>query len=425
MSILEPLTHSDEIQELMDEADKVYKNAKDKFESQKKKTATKLEKLGEVKVHSWSGGMESFVDAFGAFKNVEMVKSIDKNTYFQGSDIDPKQMLVNMQQASLTAGEITKIGFAAVGTGALVGVASYGGAMMFASASTGTAIASLSGAAKTNATLAWFGGGSLSSGGLGIAGGKLILAGIVVLPILAVGTIIAAAKGKERLAEAKKINAEAKDSAAKMKIITTEMNGIAKMAGNYTTFIQRLDRKFQPFIDEINRIKNEHKQSDGERIDFNSLTLIEQKSLHLSWLMAQIYYHVLTTAILTEQGTISPEAKTSIATSAKEYRQIKKDTFNMTGEDARVGNIYWKPVANKMLLLNIIAVVIFVIGAVLEFKDRNIVLGIACLVSATIAFPIFIKFTDLTESKLFLWRLVRLICSLLLIGIIATVIAVA
>jgi hypothetical protein len=47
-----------------------------------------------------------------------------------------------------------------------------------ATASTGTAISSLSGAAATNATLAWLGGGSLASGGLGVAGGQAILTAI-------------------------------------------------------------------------------------------------------------------------------------------------------------------------------------------------------------------------------------------------------
>lgn len=42
---------------------------------------------------------------------------------------------------------------------------------MFASASTGTAISTLAGAAATNATLAWFGGGSLVADGWGMAGG--------------------------------------------------------------------------------------------------------------------------------------------------------------------------------------------------------------------------------------------------------------
>jgi hypothetical protein len=47
----------------------------------------------------------------------------------------------------------------------MTGWAVYGGVMQLGAASTGTLISSLSGAAATNATLAWLGGGSLAAGG--------------------------------------------------------------------------------------------------------------------------------------------------------------------------------------------------------------------------------------------------------------------
>ena len=47
--------------------------------------------------------------------------------------------------------------------------------MALGTASTGTAIASLSGAAATNAALAWLGGGTVAAGGAGVAGGSFIL----------------------------------------------------------------------------------------------------------------------------------------------------------------------------------------------------------------------------------------------------------
>ena len=66
--------------------------------------------------------------------------------------------------------------------------AEYTGATTFASsvgvASTGTAISGLSGAAATNATLAWLGGGSLATGGGGMALGSIVLGGITVGPAL-------------------------------------------------------------------------------------------------------------------------------------------------------------------------------------------------------------------------------------------------
>lgn len=57
-------------------------------------------------------------------------------------------------------------------------------------ASTGTAISSLSGVAATNATLAWFGGGSIASGGIGMAGGTVVIGGLVVVPALIIAGLI-------------------------------------------------------------------------------------------------------------------------------------------------------------------------------------------------------------------------------------------
>ena len=149
MGLLEPITHKEEIENLLNEAQTKYDTALNNFNKQKDKTADRLEELGKVKIKAWSEGMDSFVTNFSAFNNIEIIKTVDTNVSFIGSSEEPQQMIVNMQQASLTASEVAKAGVAAVGSGALIGIASYGGAMMFGTASTGTAIAALSGAAKT------------------------------------------------------------------------------------------------------------------------------------------------------------------------------------------------------------------------------------------------------------------------------------
>lgn len=82
---------------------------------------------------------------------------------------------------------------AVAGAGAGAGTAAglFATVSAMATASTGTAIASLSGAAASSATLAWLGGGSLAAGGMGVAGGTAVLTGIVALPaLLAVGGVL-------------------------------------------------------------------------------------------------------------------------------------------------------------------------------------------------------------------------------------------
>lgn len=69
------------------------------------------------------------------------------------------------------AGGALGLGVAAAGPAVAMGVATT-----FGVASTGTAISALSGAAATNAALAWLGGGALAAGGGGMAAGNFLLA---------------------------------------------------------------------------------------------------------------------------------------------------------------------------------------------------------------------------------------------------------
>lgn len=85
---------------------------------------------------------------------------------------------------------------------ALVGVST------FASASTGTAIANLGGAAATNATLAWLGGGSLATGGGGVAAGQAVLGLVAAAPAAFIGGITVAVVGSKQKTSAKRYAAE-------------------------------------------------------------------------------------------------------------------------------------------------------------------------------------------------------------------------
>lgn len=333
MGLFEGITHKEEIEELLEEAQSVYSNAEDEFNTQKDRTSKSLETLGKVKVEAWSKDINGFLGSFGNFQNIEMIyHENDKKIHFVGENETPDKMLVNMQMASMTAQEIAKTGALAIGTGALVGIASYGGAMMFAHASTGTAIAALHGAAKTNATLAWFGGGSKALGGLGVKGGKFVLGGIAVLSVLAVAGLITAVKAKERLAEAKETNAQAKKAAKDLEVMTEAMSGIETISNNYTSFVNSLSEKFQKLLSEMDRIAKDYPTSAGEKIDFNRLSDVEQKTLHISWLLAQVYYQALSMPILSEDGEIHPKAKAALKSANKDFDVVVKQIDDLEEE---------------------------------------------------------------------------------------------
>lgn len=92
---------------------------------------------------------------------------------FQSSLDFAKKQKVNLEKGAVG------IGAGVVAGGAVAGIAPTAAmwvATTFGTASTGTAISALSGAAATNATLAWLGGGALTAGGGGMVAGQALLA---------------------------------------------------------------------------------------------------------------------------------------------------------------------------------------------------------------------------------------------------------
>ncbi len=116
--------------------------------------------------------------------------------------------------------------------------AAMGVATTFGVASTGTAISSLSGAAATNAALAWLGGGTLATGGGGVAAGTglLALAGPVgwviagAAVLLAVGTGASAnVKNKKAAEDIDKERLEVEAAIRRFDQVTAEVNALREL----------------------------------------------------------------------------------------------------------------------------------------------------------------------------------------------------
>ena len=336
MGIFEGITHSEEIEELLTDAQSKYDDAQYRMESQKERTTRSLESLGHEKINAWSKDMNGFLSSFDAYANTQMVCRIDESYEFLGELETPQALMINMRNASLNANEVLQAGALSLGTGALVGIATYGGVSMFATASTGTAIAALSGAAKKNATLAWLGGGSIAKGGLGMAGGSVVLGGVVIGAVAVVGGIIAGAKGKAKLAEAKKIHAEAENAVSKMDIVITGMEGIETVSDNYRYFINNLSGLFRPYLKEMDRIAGQYSRGTDGKIDYNELSEMEQRTLHLSWLLAQLYYHILSVPLLTAQGEVNPYSRQLLLKAQQDYSELSGQAAQLEEEKKQI-----------------------------------------------------------------------------------------
>lgn len=330
--------------EILEETQFKYQRTESKLEKQREITNNELEELGQIKLKVWANDMNDFLNIFSMYKNVNFEHDLEFDDAIK-NNISNSEFLNNIKIASMNAVEITQAGVASLGSGALAGVASYGGAMMFAHASTGTAIATLSGVAAKNATLAWFGGGAIKAGGLGMAGGSMVLGGIVAGPVLAVAGFIMEAKSEENLAKAKKAVAEAEQAIEKMNIMIDFMAGVERLSNQYTSFIDSFSNNYISIINELEKITEiaKYRQAlvygenkikyDKQKIDFNILTVREKKLLHLSWLMTQVYYSILSTSLLTENNEIDSNAVNILDSAKTESLSLQKSQMVIESMD--------------------------------------------------------------------------------------------
>lgn len=165
-----------------------------RFEKNQKATVHVMDDLGKLEL--------SILASFNHFS--DLIEKIQERPDFKlklGKNIQlPRYDAEQLKQVSVGAGVLLGgIGGAATGTAA--GFAAAGATtaavMALGTASTGTAIASLSGIAATNAALAALGGGALAAGGGGIALGTTILGASTLGVGLLVGGLIFSVTGSK------------------------------------------------------------------------------------------------------------------------------------------------------------------------------------------------------------------------------------
>lgn len=168
------------------EGEAIIERAERKRDDARKATNEAVNNLGMKKLDILSGSIKVFVENFSKLKNVNFKDSVGMEEL---RDFTPhSDALGQLKKNSLSALEIGGSLAAGVAGGGVAALGAYGAVSVLGVASTGTAISALSGAAATNATLAWLGGGSLAAGGLGVAGGMAVLGGVALAPALLIGS---------------------------------------------------------------------------------------------------------------------------------------------------------------------------------------------------------------------------------------------
>lgn len=197
-----------------------------------------LQNLGQLKVEIFTHQIKHIIDVLNKTKRASS-KLTNFNQSLTSEDIKEMQLGVT-NSLQIETGLLT-----GASAGALAGLGAYGSVGLFASASTGTAISTLSGIAAQNATLAWLGGGSLAAGGFGIAGGTLVLGGIVTAPALAIAGFHMAGKGEEALTKAHEYDAKAESNIAEIKLMKSSLNGLMLNAVELQLILLNVVKRFE------------------------------------------------------------------------------------------------------------------------------------------------------------------------------------
>ncbi|GAA7135612.1 hypothetical protein ID0302_08980 [Helicobacter pylori] len=231
------------------EADEFIKKAESlKEESTKKAESAETDcklafaKFGKKKLHVLSHTVPNFLDHFHRLKRSEITIEGINMQDIEGQVSDAQK--ITNQYSEVDFFDVSGAVMGSAIGGVLTAYGVYTGVGLLASASTGTAIAGLSGVAATNATLAWLGGGALSVGGFGMVGGMAVLGGLVAGPALAILGALSASKMEEKLEKAKAYYSQVEEVVKKADAMIDQFQAIEKMARLFTRQITKCDALF-------------------------------------------------------------------------------------------------------------------------------------------------------------------------------------
>lgn len=278
--------------EMYDANDKM-KRAKRRHDSNIKEAETKqrttvevMDSLGKLELKILSS-FKDFSDLIEKIQNRPVFKRYDKN----GVHI-PQYSKDDVAKVSVGAITVAS-GLVGMAAGAASGIAASGGTtaavMALGTASTGTAISSLSGAAATNAALAALGGGSLAAGGGGMALGSLILGGATLGVGLLVGGVIMGITGdklSEKADEAWKQMERAED---KIKAICAYFDELLGVAKEFNDSLNKVRFVYNDRFRMLKTLCNKHEQTYSV-IDYNRFSSTEKMLLENTALLVGVLY---------------------------------------------------------------------------------------------------------------------------------------
>ena len=292
-----------------------------RLEKRNKECVRDMDKLGRKELEILKSFQE-FSTVFEKIKNRPEFAKIQK----QGICL-PQYDGEELKEASVGANTLLGgLGGAAAGTAG--GFAASGAAtavvMALGTASTGVPIASLSGAAATNATLAALGGGSLAAGGGGMALGTTVLgAATLGVGLLIGGAIFGITGGK--------ISSDAKKAQKEIEKETQQTEEIC----NYLLDLQGTANRYGRKLDEVGSMYHEHMEKlkwmvvmQG-RADWDWYTEPEKQLVNNTALLVKLLYDMCKVELV--QKSEEEDAMNTINTTGlkEQYQKVEQVTESL------------------------------------------------------------------------------------------------
>ncbi|MGO5444405.1 hypothetical protein ACTQXY_12965 [Faecalimonas sp. LCP19S3_D12] len=242
-----------EANDTMKSAQRIQENAIEKFEKRNTETTELMDALGKQELE--------ILNSFEQFS--DLIEKIQGRPKFKAYDKEGINLLEyeaeELKKVSAGAGVLLGgIGGAAAGTAggfAAAGVTTSA-VMALGTASTGTAISTLSGVAATNATLAALGGGSLAAGGGGMALGSMVLGGATLGIGLLVGGVIFNATGSKLSDKADEAYSQARRTEKEVKKIVEYFDELSTVAEGFRTSLTNVEEQYMKRLSILDHIIN-------------------------------------------------------------------------------------------------------------------------------------------------------------------------
>lgn len=308
----------------MKEANDTMKVAKSKqekavalFDQRNSETTELMDSIGKQELE--------ILKSFDTFSDI--IEKIQGRPEFKAYKRDgvklPDYVAEELKKVSAGAGVLLGgIGGATVGTagGFAAAGATTSAVIALGTASTGTAISSLSGVAATNATLAALGGGSIAAGGGGMALGTAVLGGATLGVGLLVGGIIFNVTGSKLSNRADEAYKQAKRTEEEVNRIVGYLDELSSAAKSFKISLTDIEKQYRKRLSTLDYVVN-----FSEKKQWYQFTEKEKQMTENAILLVGLLYKMCKTNLVTRNQDgdgINVVNKSEVNTIVKDANKI-------------------------------------------------------------------------------------------------------